>query len=176
MRRKASSCPSRSGRRRFSSPGKRIPHLAGAEACWPRRVNSITSGSLFVTIASAVNGMVKSKEAALLILIGLSMTLMLGFWFFVTNVYMVISRRIFLEGRNFEIVPIQRFFSVPRAEMDEGGMDHAGQIHMSFVVIDGYWRDHQALFLLHGAIYCSRESGYFRKERNPAVQEDDEWA
>ena len=31
MRRKESSCLSRSGRRRFSSPGKRILHLAGEE-------------------------------------------------------------------------------------------------------------------------------------------------
>ena len=89
--------------------GQANPAFGRSRGVLAQAVNSITSGSLFVTIASAVNGMVKSKEVALLILIGLSMTLMLGFWFFVTNVYMVISRRIFLEGRNFEIVPIQRF-------------------------------------------------------------------
>ena len=153
--------------------GQANPAFGRSRGVLAQAVNSITSGSLFVTIASAVNGMVKSKEVALLILIGLSMTLMLGFWFFVTNVYMVISRRIFLEGRNFEIVPIQRFLFLFRVRK----WTKAAWIMLVKYIYEFLWSlTHQALFLLHGAIYCGRESGYFRKERNPAVQEDDEWA
>ena len=145
--------------------GQANPAFGRSRGVLAQAVNSITSGSLFVTIASAVNGMVKSKEAALLILIGLSMTLMLGFGF-VTNVYMVISRRIFLEGRNFEIVPIQRFLFLFRVRKWTKAawtmlVKYIYEFLGSLMVIE----DHQALFLLHGAIYCGRESGYFRKER-----------
>lgn len=77
-------------------------------------INSVASGELLVAAASAVNSIVGSKNLALAILIVCAMLLYFAFWMFGTNMYVVISRRIFLEGRCYQRIPMQRILFLLR--------------------------------------------------------------
>lgn len=92
------------------------PILGRSRGVLARAVNSVTSGSVFVTVIAAVNSMVKSQEAVLLIFIFAGMFVLIAFWFLIKNLYVVISRRIFLEGRCYKAVPIQRFLFLLRTK------------------------------------------------------------
>lgn len=72
-------------------------------------MNSITSGSYAVTILSAIRSILGSDSAALVVFILGSLVLTFLIWFFLLNMWRAASRRIFLEGRIYERVPIQRF-------------------------------------------------------------------
>lgn len=72
-------------------------------------VNSVTSGSILVTLIAAVNSMVGSAGITVFLFIVLSLLLALGAWVFLFNMYTVVSRRIFLEGRVYEKLTIQCF-------------------------------------------------------------------
>lgn len=92
------------------------PVLGRSRGVLAQAVNAVTSGSVFVTIIAAINSMVKSSQITLLILITAGMLFMLGVWFLITNVYTVISRRMFMEGKTYEAVPIQRFLFLLRVK------------------------------------------------------------
>ncbi|NCC43693.1 MAG: DUF975 family protein, partial [Clostridia bacterium] len=72
-------------------------------------VNTVASGSIFVTLISAVNSMFGSNDITVFIFVLLSAVFAFLIWFLLYNVYAVISRRIFLEGRTYEKISIQRF-------------------------------------------------------------------
>lgn len=72
-------------------------------------INDVTSGSIFVTLIAAVNSMLGSADLTMNIFIVLSFLMPLMLWFFLQNMYIVISRRMFLEGRCYERLPIRRF-------------------------------------------------------------------
>lgn len=72
-------------------------------------VNDITSGSIFVTMIAAVHSILGSSNLIMNIFIILSFCLPFMLWFFLVNMYVVISRRMFLEGRCYEKIPIRRF-------------------------------------------------------------------
>lgn len=72
-------------------------------------VNDISSGSILATLIAAVNSMVGSAGATVFIFILLSLLMSLAAWVFLFNMYTVVSRRIFLEGRVYEKLSIQRF-------------------------------------------------------------------
>lgn len=90
--------------------------LGRSRGVFAMAVNAITSGSIYVTIITAVGSMIGSEDAAALLLIAAGMLLMFGFWFFITNIVRVVSRRIFLEGRTYEAVPIKRFLFLVRVK------------------------------------------------------------
>lgn len=71
--------------------------------------NSFSSGAVFVTAISAVNSLTKSENITITIFILLSLLFIFLLWFFLFNMYVVVSRRIFLEALIYEKVPIQRF-------------------------------------------------------------------
>lgn len=77
-------------------------------------LNQISSGSVFLTAVAAVNSITGSRNAGIFLLIILGALLFFSFWFFFQNLFIVISRRIFLEGRCYEEVPIQRFIFLLR--------------------------------------------------------------
>lgn len=77
-------------------------------------VNSVTSGSITVKIIAAINSISGSTDITLIIMIGVSLLLAFAFWFFLTNMFKVISRRIFLEGRTYDKVPFARFIFLLR--------------------------------------------------------------
>ena len=72
--------------------------------------------------------MIGSESIAVAILIIASLLLSFGVWFFINNVYVVISRRIFLEGRCYEKVPVQRFMFCSGSKMAQGVLDDAGHL------------------------------------------------
>lgn len=72
-------------------------------------VNQITSGSIIIVCLTALRSLTGSESLGILFLILGGSLLYLSFWYLIQNIYIVISRRIFLEGRCYEEVPIQRF-------------------------------------------------------------------
>lgn len=71
--------------------------------------NAASTGSTFTAVLSGINSIVGSGAVPLAMMIGLSLLIILTVWFFINNLYVVISRRLFLEGRIYEKLPMQRF-------------------------------------------------------------------
>ena len=61
-----------------------------------------------------MNSIIGHPNITSIILIGASLLLSFLLWFFLGNMYQVISRRIFLEGRVYQKVPMQRFLFLLR--------------------------------------------------------------
>lgn len=72
-------------------------------------INTVSSGAFLITIYSAINKMVGSQDIAYILFSLIILIVMFVLWFLIINTYNVIYRRIFLEGRIYEKVPIQRF-------------------------------------------------------------------
>lgn len=77
-------------------------------------INRLASGSVAVDIISALDSIDNSSDITIAILIVLSLALKILFWIFVTNVFRVVVSRIFLEGRTYKKVPVQRFLFLLR--------------------------------------------------------------
>lgn len=75
-------------------------------------LNSFESGNFYLQIANGVTSAVHSEQLGIIILIVLSLVVSFIFYFFIQKVYIVVSRRIFLEGRTYEKVASQRFVSI----------------------------------------------------------------
>ena len=72
-------------------------------------VNGFSTGSIYVTFITGMNSIIGHPNITSIILVSASLLLSFLLWFFLGNMYQVISRRIFLEGRTYEKVPMQRF-------------------------------------------------------------------
>ena len=72
-------------------------------------VNQFTSGSIIVTLVASAAQITGSESLGILLLIVLGALIAFGFWFFVTNVFRVVTRRVFLEGMIYDNVTPQRF-------------------------------------------------------------------
>ena len=72
-------------------------------------INSVTSGSLFVTVLSGMNVLFGSTSVTIRLLLVLSLLASVLFWLFFVTPYIVISRRFFLEGRVYQRLSPQRF-------------------------------------------------------------------
>ena len=68
-------------------------HLEDTRGVFAALINSITSGSIFLSMVAAVNSMVGSESLAVLLLILLGLFVFLMFWFYVQNTYAVVLRR-----------------------------------------------------------------------------------
>ena len=75
-------------------------------------VNSVTSGSIVVSMLAALH----SLTGSILIFILLGAAFLFSIWFFFVNIFKVISRRVFLEGRVYEKVPFQRMLFLLRVK------------------------------------------------------------
>ena len=84
------------------------PVLGRSRGVFSSLINSVTSGSLLVNIAMAVQSIIKSHNATVAILILFGALIFCGGWFLTINVYPVISRRMFLEGRCYDEVHVYR--------------------------------------------------------------------
>ena len=71
-------------------------------------VNAVGSGSLYVAAFSLVKNIVKSHTATIVIVTIGSFGLFFLFWFYIINIFRVVTRRIFLEGINYKKVPFRR--------------------------------------------------------------------
>ncbi len=97
-----------------SEQGNRI--LGRSRGALSKAVNAVTSGSLFVMFVSGVNSLSGSENLGSLILVILALAGVTGFYVLIVNTYAVISARMFLEGRCYEKLPIQRFIFLLRAK------------------------------------------------------------
>ena len=77
-------------------------------------VNDFSTGSIYVTFIVGMNSIIGHPNITSIILIICSLLLSFILWFFLGNLYQVISRRIFLEGRGYKKVPMQRFLFLLR--------------------------------------------------------------
>lgn len=85
------------------------PVLEGQRGVLATIINSVYSGSFLVTILTALGSILGSSSAGLIVLIILSLCGMAAVWFLLNNMFVAVSRRIFLEGRLYEKIPFQRF-------------------------------------------------------------------
>lgn len=92
---------------------------AGAEAnsrgVFAMVVNKLSSGSLQSIIADTVASMINAGNAGLMIGIAVSGLVSALYWIFVTNTFVVILRRMFLEMRTYEEVPANRLMYLHNA-------------------------------------------------------------
>ena len=92
---------------------------AGAEAnsrgVFAMVVNKLSSGSLQSIIADTVASMINAGNAGLMIGVAVSGLVSALYWIFVTNTFVVILRRMFLEMRTYEEVPVNRLMYLHNA-------------------------------------------------------------
>lgn len=79
-------------------------------------VNRIESGAMIAAVIMAVRSVVDSTEAMLILFIVASLVLAFLVWFFFINMFTVIMRRFFLEGRTYEKVSPQRLLFLLRVK------------------------------------------------------------
>ena len=89
--------------------GTRNPMLGRSRGVLAELINSIDSGALLINLIAAVRSIGVSKNVVLALFILIALLLSTFVWFFLTNMYKAVSRRIFLESRTYERVTIQRF-------------------------------------------------------------------
>lgn len=77
-------------------------------------VNGVFSGDLTIRLLKGVRSMTASSEISMLIVTLLSVLLTFVLWLFFTNVFQVVIRRLFLEGRTYERVGMSRFLFLIR--------------------------------------------------------------
>lgn len=73
-------------------------------------LNSFSSGGVALSLSDALRSISTSKNVANAILIFLSLLVYVFVWLFVKETYRVITRRIALECRTYETIPLYRFF------------------------------------------------------------------
>lgn len=79
-------------------------------------VNAFSTGSIYVNFIVGMNSIIGHPNITSIILIGCSLLISFLIWIFLINMYQVISRRIFLEGRVYKKVPMQRFLFLLRVK------------------------------------------------------------
>lgn len=72
-------------------------------------VNSYSSGSFLISAAEAVQNMVGSGSLYMAIMIFGALVVYYFIWFFIKETYLIITRRIVLESRIYEKIPMRRF-------------------------------------------------------------------
>ncbi len=77
-------------------------------------VNAFSTGSIYVNFIVGMNSIIGHPNITSIILIICSLLISFLIWLFLINMYQVISRRIFLEGRVYKKVPMQRFLFLLR--------------------------------------------------------------
>ena len=70
-------------------------------------VNLVDSGSLYLTLVIAIKSMIGTSQISIIISIIISLVIFSFYWFFFVNIYKVILRRMFLEGRVYKAVAIK---------------------------------------------------------------------
>lgn len=83
--------------------------LGHSRGVFASMVNSVASGSIFVSTYDAIRSIAKSNSIAIGIFIILSLVIYLFFWLFIQKTYLVVSHRMVLEARTYEKVPLRRF-------------------------------------------------------------------
>lgn len=76
--------------------------------------NMVDSGSLYLTLVIAIKSMVGSSNIGVLISVIISLLIFGFYWFFFVNIYKVLLRRLFLEGRVYDKVSLKKLLFLVR--------------------------------------------------------------
>ena len=79
-------------------------------------VNSITSGGIVFTFVDSLSSVISSRRVVVLILLIVALFIYVFVTFFIKKTYLVISRRILLESRVYDIVPPGKFMFLFRVK------------------------------------------------------------
>lgn len=90
--------------------GEGNPVLGRSRGVFASLVNRVTSGSIIITIMKAAQNVGVATDVILAVSIILALLAAFLVWFFLTNMYQAVSRRVFLESRIYEKVTVQRMF------------------------------------------------------------------
>ncbi len=71
-------------------------------------INRISSGSFVLSLGLTIRSIIGSGSAATVILILLGFAFYFLFWMFVSNTYKVVLARMFLEGRRYDVIHMNR--------------------------------------------------------------------
>ena len=77
-------------------------------------VNGITSGGIVFTFVDSLSSVISSRRAVVLILLIAALMVYVFITFFIKKTYLVISRRIVLETRTYDVVPPGKFMFLLR--------------------------------------------------------------
>ncbi len=83
--------------------------LGRSQGVFSSIVNYISSGQILVSIVLLLKNITGSDNAAIVLFILLSFAVLMAVWIFIFNIFSIIYKRIFMEGRIYKEVPIQRF-------------------------------------------------------------------
>lgn len=72
-------------------------------------LNAVSSGSVLLMFTNAIVSMAHSPNIAFLLMIVAAFAVAALFWAFIQQTYLVVARRIMLEARTYEEVPLRRF-------------------------------------------------------------------
>lgn len=72
-------------------------------------VNSLSTGSFLLSVTDATASIIRSESIAIAILVIVALLVTLTAGLFVTEVFRVVLRRIVLESRTYDKVPLRRF-------------------------------------------------------------------
>jgi len=79
-------------------------------------INAFSTGTIYVNFIAGMNSIIGHPNITSVILIGCSLLVSFLIWMFFINMYQALSRRIFLEGRIYKRVPMQRFLFLLRTK------------------------------------------------------------
>lgn len=85
------------------------PYLGRSRGVLSSLLNSYSSGSFILTLTDALRSISGSKSITIALLILGSLALYCFVWLFLKETYRVIMRRMVMESRTYEKVPLQRF-------------------------------------------------------------------
>ena len=88
--------------------------LGRTKGVFASSINAISSGSLYMVGFSVFKNVTNSPTIILAITIIIATAIYFIFWFFIVNIYQVILRRMFLEGRSYKYVPFRRIIYLSR--------------------------------------------------------------
>ena len=99
----------------LQSPEAQDPVFGRTRGVFAEIVNSITSGTLFVTLLSGMTW-IGTTDVTIRFLLLLSLLASVLFWLFSVMPYAVLVRRFFLEGRTYQRLSPQRFLFLAKTE------------------------------------------------------------
>lgn len=79
-------------------------------------LNAISSGSLYMIGFSVFKNISNSPTLVLTLTIIIALAIYFVFWFYIVNIYQIVLRRIFLEGRMYKHVPFRRIVYLSRVK------------------------------------------------------------
>ncbi len=115
-------------------------------------VNKISSGTLVVTVYSAILSLVgKDNSIASFIFVFIALFVMIALWVFFVNVYKVTMKRIFMEGTTYEIVRKNRFLFLAKvgrhAKASKAALKWTVYETLWSLTIVGYFIKHYSYFM-----------------------------